>query len=514
MDISERTWRKLLREIKQSNQNLTRRQINTLDRLISESMTGTATSTGASTGSGTGNSTGTGTFTFQGLSKWSTVGLTLSDTGFSKLHNKESHYEKEKKKYDLSTETFRTYTRNLIEKVERIHAVNDFQVNIRPGKDAYVLKEYTSIPLARMDVNRDARWPDTTPTTVTNQEEANRFTDSQIKASVIGSYIHESLTEEAKMQLQADSDLFKVTDLNGEHYYDGPSYFHCIARLVDPDNGHLVAKTKTEIRNLNVKDYGFDIKKMLAEFKNMKNRIYDLGGQYSTDDQFLDLWNSVKTLKEKEFTRFVRQLRDDEARKDAASRAPIETIIREICAKQTRMEVDHEWNVMSEEDNIIVSLMGLVQASNGHGKSKKSKSTHSSSTSDTTESDGNGSKKSRKPYVVPEWKKQPPASGGSKTKIVEDRTYHWCSKCRDGQGMWALHNEKTHIDNFKRNKSGSTNTTHEPAKKAVSFSVANDNVIDSSDEDGDGPKLQVKEELLSNAKAYISQFTDFRTGGV
>ncbi len=506
MDISERTWRKLLREIRNSNQNLTRRQITHLNSLIQTSMasstetgTGSGTGSGSSTGNSTGTSTGAGTFTFQGLSKWSTVGLTLTDTGFSKLHSKESQYEKDKTKYDLSPENFRTYTRNLIEKVERIHAVNDFQVNIRTGKNAYVLKEYTSISLTLMDQNRDARWPDAIPTSITNQNEANRFTDSQIKTSVIGAYIHESLTEAAKVQLHADSNLFKVTDLNGEHYYDGPSYFHCIARLVDPDNGHLVAKAKTEIRNLNVKDFGYDVKKMLAEFKNMKNRIYDLGGEYSRDDQFLDLWNSVKTLKEKEFTRFVRQLRDEEARKDVTNREPIENIIRDICAKQTRMEVDNEWNVLSEEDNVIMTLMGLVKA-NSSGNSKKSKP-----------NDETGESKARKPYVVPDWKKVPPQSGAATTKTVDDRVYHWCRKCRNSDGMWALHKESEHVDNFKRSKSDTSKKN--TSTKAVSFNVS-DSLEDSSDDVAAGPKLQVKEDLLNEAKSFLSQLTDFRTGGV
>ena len=103
------------------------------------------------------------------------------------------------------------------------------------------------------------------------------------------------------MQPIADADLFKVIDLKGDNYYDGQSYFHCIARLGDPDNGDFVVKEKIEIRNLNVKDFGYDVKKMLAEFKNMKNQISNLSGQYSSDNQFLDLWNSVKTLKEEEF---------------------------------------------------------------------------------------------------------------------------------------------------------------------------------------------------------------------
>ena len=128
-----------------------------------------------------------------------------------------------------------------------------------------------------------------------------KFTDLQIKTSVIASYIHKSLTDIAKVQLLVDADLFKVLGLKGENYYDGPRYFHGIARLVDPDNGQLVAKAKTEIRNPNIKDFGYDV-------KNMKNQISDISRQYLRDGQFLDLWNPVKILKKKEFSCFVWQL--------------------------------------------------------------------------------------------------------------------------------------------------------------------------------------------------------------
>ena len=51
---------------------------------------------------------------------------------------------------------------------------------------------------------------------------------------------------------------------------------------------------------------------MLADFKNMKTRVSDLGGEYSIDEQFLDLWAAVNTMKEKEFNRFVRELEDQD----------------------------------------------------------------------------------------------------------------------------------------------------------------------------------------------------------
>ena len=290
------------------------------------------------------------TFVFNRISQWSIVGLDPTDSVFSELYLKESTFETSKVKFDLAPETFQDFTNNLIEKVERIQAVAECQVAITTNTTKYVLKEYSSISTAQMKVARELRWPDRAPRAITDQASANRFTDSQIKSSVLGTYIHESLTETAKEQLNADSHLFKVTDLSGNKYLDGPSYFHCIARLVNPNNRRLVSQTKMSLRSLEVKKFGYDVKKMLAEFRKLRKRVADLGGKYSIDDQFLDLWTCVGTMKEKEFTRFVSELEDKEATKDKQARASIDEIIRQITAKQTRMESDKEWNVMSHED--------------------------------------------------------------------------------------------------------------------------------------------------------------------
>ena len=68
-----------------------------------------------------------------------------------------------------------------------------------------------------------------------------------------------------------------------------------------------------ELRKLNAKEFNYNIKKMLADFKNLKTRVSDLGGEYSIDEQFLDLWAAVNTMKEKEFNRFVRELQDQQS---------------------------------------------------------------------------------------------------------------------------------------------------------------------------------------------------------
>ena len=113
-----------------------------------------------------------------------------------------------------------------------------------------------------MKIKRDEIWPRQMPITITDLAFANKFIDAKIKSSVLGAYIHDSLDKESKQQLNAQSDIFKVRDLENNLYYDGASYFHCISQLVDLDNGPLVLKGKKGLRHLNTNDSGFNIKKM------------------------------------------------------------------------------------------------------------------------------------------------------------------------------------------------------------------------------------------------------------
>jgi hypothetical protein len=457
------------------------------------------------------------------LSKWGVTGLSLTDTGFAKLHSKESKFEEGKKKYDLSSEHFKKFVDNLIEKIDRIHAVKDFSARIsqNPDVNKFVLKEYSSITVEKMKDDRELRWP-TTAVNHATQALCDAETDAQIKRSVVGNYIHESLTEAVKEQLKADEDQFIVTEINsGQKYFDGPSYFHLIARLVDPDNGHLVAKVKTQLRSLKAQDFNYHVQKTTAEFKNLKNKVKDLGGDYSKDDQFLDLWNCLRTMKEREFNRYVKQKEDDYSAASPANRNSIDEVIRDVNAKQTRMEAKGEWNVMSQEDTMVMALVGLIEKSNNNGKQRNGKSTKSNKAEKDKGKGEKSDKDSKKPLTseekaklkeskIPDWKKEAPKDGEATSKEVQSRTYHWCKKCRNGKGMWAMHDK--HDDNLQPSnkskvKDGKSNTSSKSSseKKKVSFNA--------STEADDSPEIRVRDDLLKNAKSYLAQFTDFQKGG-
>ena len=223
-------------------------------------------------------------------------------------------------------------------------------------------------------------------------------------------------------------------------------------------------------------------------------------------------------MREKEFTRFVRDLQDQEARKPKANRQTIEAIIQDIADKQTRMETENEWNIMSPEDSMIMALAGYIESTKSQTNNKAKKKTQGSEQSTKKSNDTSDTKPKSKEDRFPAWKKTLPNEGESKTKVVENRTYYWCTKCRAGKGLWAMHKE--HDDNFvpssKRNLDKEDSKLHvtETATKKVSLNLvpatANEDI-----DNGDEPQVKVKPQLLvNNAKTYLAQFQDFQTGGL
>ena len=103
-----------------------------------------------------------------------------------------------------------------------------------------------------------------------NQIEANKYTDQQIKSSVVGNYHYESLTNEAKKTLLAEGATFKVKDTEENEYFDGPSLFWKIANIVESDNASSIETMRELLKSLNIKDYNYSVKSTMTEFKLLR----------------------------------------------------------------------------------------------------------------------------------------------------------------------------------------------------------------------------------------------------
>ena len=438
----------------------------------------------------------TTTISKKSLSKWAIEGLDLGDSGFSKLHSKESKFDGDKL-YDLDPETFLSVRNLCHQKVKKIHATEIFTVTNGLSSPDFekmnVITQYPKIKESEVEVFRDIRWPSSDPD-FSDQSEMDQFTDSQIKASVFGSYLHSMLTEAAQRKLQADKDFYTVMDSSGGEYIDGPSFYLKVARIVDPNNMHLIETMRSNIKKMDVKDYGYSAKAMLTEFKNQQVRLEELGDTYSDSDKFRDLFQMLKTVKEKQFKDYVKKKRDeyyDCAESERHKAGQFDTYVDSFRRKETTMRNDGEWNKPSEDEAMVVALISHVLGD------KKSTGDKGGSNKNSNKQGSNKKKKVQKEKgKYPEWKLEKPKDDSSTTKEKDGRTYHWCTKCRDGNGLWALHKTEEHKTDFKP-KGKSTEAASAPSKKK--------NEKKQSSEKG---QIKVSKDLMKSAKAYLARFKD------
>ena len=64
------------------------------------------------------------------------------------------------------------------------------------------------------------------------------------------------------------------------------------------------------------------------------------------------------------------------------------------------------------------------------------------------------------------WREVAPKSGESTTKTVDGVTFHWCTRCNKGNGLWNRHTTDQHDpDAFKKNRN-SKQTNSSPSVEA------------------------------------------------
>lgn len=152
---------------------------------------------------------------------------------------------------------------------------------------------------------------------------------------------------------------------------------------------------------------------------------------------------------------------NEESAKEKKNRDSITEVIRKIGAKQTRMETKGEWNVVSQEDAMIMALTSMIENKTiGGSKSNNREKGNPSNLSKEERAKLRDSK-------ISDWKKKAPADGEPQSQVVDKRTYYWYMKYREGKGMWTMHEK--HDDNFQSGKNTNSGVLkHSTAKDTTS----------------------------------------------
>ena len=448
------------------------------------------------------------TYNFDLFTPWDAKFLDPTDSTLSKLLMKEGSFDEKKEKYNLEPKLFESYRLALQAKSERCSLKSILDVADSTGKKIDLINQHTLLTAANVKTAADDIWKDFD--SAHGDDEKCVIHNQRIKRNMLGEYILSSLTDSAIRTLQNSKDEWKRLR-GGKVCYDGPTILYYLMTRVKPDNGHLIDDAKTKLTRLNVKNHNFSVINMLTEFVNLVDEIGNLGGTISTEEQAFHFWQCVKTMKEQRFSYFCDNEHDQYRAAIGTAKSSLPDLIEKFKSKEVNMKGENLWNKPTPEQAQIISLAAMLQ---GNGKSNGKKGSKAQS---GTNEEASEKKKSKERGVKP-WMLEAPKAGAPKSKMANDKEYHWCPKCAKGEGQWVRHKPEDHTDNFKPKKQsnsgndGSESSSNKDKKKPKSDSDSSSTNATGSGNGGDTLRFN-RAALLSataganaDTQAFLSQF--------
>ena len=136
-------------------------------------------------------------------------------------------------------------------------------------------------------------------------------------------------------------------------------------------------------------------------------------------------------------TEFVRHAKDEYAKWEQGAAMTLWGYMESCLTKCKTLKMKGLWEEPRPEQEQSITLTAAVSSL----KSKVSKYPRTKAPADTDKEAGRGPRKSDGSFA---WKNTPPKSGDQKNKVVNGKTYYWCTHHKSP--MWALHNPDSFPD--------------------------------------------------------------------
>ena len=290
----------------------------------------------------------------------------------------------------------------------------------------------------------------------------------------------------------------------GSRYHSVLIYWHMV-KIVKPNNDMMIEKAKKELKALQCKRFNDDVSTMLIQFELKLDEItVTLGGSMTEEEKVTTMWDAVLTCRDQEFCRRINDMRRAYRRTPKNQRESLSTLIQEIKDEQVNMAADGIFNQPDKSCDHTLALTSVVEQlvktvnSTGGGNS-------------------NYEKREDKPKRdIPAWKYK--REGDETQKVVDGRTYHWCSlhkgpNGKKNHGMWCLHTEEEHG----KKQASSESRGSGDSKKKGSFNnhkKDSDKTKSNTENSDNGPKISVDRKLFSairknsNVQSFLSKMKD------
>jgi len=154
----------------------------------------------------------------------------------------------------------------------------------------------------------------------------------------------------------------------------------------------------------------------------------------STDDLIINLFKAYLNVADQSFVEYMKKKKDDYD--EGTTVLEPETLMTHALNKYHILVQERKWKSMSPQDEQLVALKAQYEQL----RDANLRLARSISGKKTTKGDGKkqkGKKGKQQQKQQEPWKKEPPKDGDPQTKIVNNKTYNWCSQ----HEAWTFHTD-------------------------------------------------------------------------
>ena len=347
-------------------------------------------------------------------------------------------------KYDGNEATFYNFLNKIKQRAGHLMCESIYEIQ-EEGNTLNLFDDYTNINTTQAKVAATTRWQ--------NNNWAKQA------SYIMGVATLDSLEDEFRARLLTYQVNYTVRD-NGAECADGPLVLKQITKLVQPETGYSGYSLISELHNLKLADYGYDLTKLHEAIKNLVLRIRaSKEGREAVNDTMVRyiLLDVYETARCEDFKTFI------QTKKDTKLPNLIE-LMQESEDKYRDLVKSGKWS-QTPKDELILALQAkteqLTKENKALAKSKRKKKEKKRDKTSTKMKRRKVSHKQNRRTGEKEWMTTPPKEGRDEEIITkEGKEWAWCNFHK----KWVIYRSKFGIHTSKTCRLNPNNNTNKEKK--------------------------------------------------
>jgi hypothetical protein len=281
-------------------------------------------------------------------------------------------------------------------------------------------------------------------------------------------FIYSSITDEAKLMVLSDFADYTLM-INGIQITNGPCFLKVLIRNTTVDTRSTVYHLRENLNHLEnfMVEITYDIDQFNLYVTNQVEQLAARGE--SSSDLLVNLFAAYLAVPDRKFVEYVEKQKDKYDKGEDISPKLLMQIALTKFKDRTRAG---KWQAPSADEAQIIALKAELQDIKANNKAGKGKENAGNTDGNHVgKKIGNKTKKSDNANNKYAWKLVPPATGEPKTKVVNEKEYHFCPNHNEEKGAWVLHNPNQ-CNASKLSGSTSSKQPGKQANKALALSKA------------------------------------------